>query len=445
MNKLTDLWITESIRLSESQSGTFDDSSAMRKAKTVKGSFADKIIARAQSLAQRDQLDYAQKRWLQSAKISLLLSILVAIFTSGSLTLTALSTNPINIFWLLSSLLGLNFLSLFFWLFSLFFLSSANIHSLSGRLWLWLTNKFSRQGRQLQLMPALMLLLEQKHAARWLISCITHLFWLTALSCGLVILILLFSVKHYNFIWQTTLLGSMTMVDLIHVLSWLPAQLGFPLPDVNTIIKSGSTPLDTEQVRHLWAVWLIGIYSVYGIIPRILLLLFCWFYWMISCRNIQLDLSLPYYQVLMQRFQQTSQQIGVIDSEHAKDEPIINTLVLLEQAFGKAIVAIEMDEKWHITLPEDIHFLGNLTDRFQRKICLDALQHSPVNALLVICDAYRSPDRGIKKLLMELKQYAKEMRILLLNESEYRVHWQEMITLLNLLPGDLVWLEHYDG
>ena len=119
--------------------------------------------------------------------------------------------HPVNVFWALGSLLGLNLILLLSWALGLVF---AGEHGASlGRLWLWLSEKFARDAKAAQLAPALLLLLQRQKLNRWAIGVLVNSLWLLAMLSALVILLTLMATRRYGFVWETTLLGSNTSVE----------------------------------------------------------------------------------------------------------------------------------------------------------------------------------------------------------------------------------------
>ncbi len=158
---------------------------------------------------------------------------------------------PVNVFWALGSLLGLNLLLLASWGLGLFF---AGDHSASlGRLWLWLSEKLARDAQAAQLVPALVLLLQRQRLNRWAIGLVVHGLWLLALACALVVLLTLLATRRYGFVWETTILGGDTFVGLTQGLGALPALLGFSVPSEAMIRASGNASVDLENSRQAWA------------------------------------------------------------------------------------------------------------------------------------------------------------------------------------------------
>ncbi|MES1423528.1 DUF2868 domain-containing protein, partial [Vibrio cholerae] len=79
----------------------------------------------------------------------------------------------------------------------------------------------------------------------------------------------------YRFIWATTLLAPDTFVGLTQVVGWLPAHLGFPLPDAAMVRASDGVQALGADAQVQWSWWLIGVLVTYGILPRLLAWLAC--------------------------------------------------------------------------------------------------------------------------------------------------------------------------
>src|SRR5690554_7202745 len=135
---LQTLWLCETVRLREEQTGLLEDSEACRTARATQGSLAQRLQVRGLFLAKRDGLLIAMQHWLQGAKLALWLLILSAIIAGVVLAKTALSGAPqaINIFWALAGLIGLNLLSLLAWLFSFVFFVQFSSRLVAVLFWL---------------------------------------------------------------------------------------------------------------------------------------------------------------------------------------------------------------------------------------------------------------------------------------------------------------------
>lgn len=452
LNRLQRLWLSETIRLREEHAGPLEDREANRRAQAGGGDLAERIQARALLLAERDGQTQALRHWLQGARLALAALLVLALLSGIGLAVAALGDGqrPVNVFWALGSLLGLNLLLLLGWILSL--LLARDSTGALGRLWLWLSEKLARDAQAAQLAPALLLLLQRQRLSRWGLGMLAHGLWLLALLAALLSLLALLATRRYGFVWESTILGGETFIGLTQALGALPALLGFSLPDADLIRASGDSALLSESARHSWASWLVGVLLVYGLLPRLLLGLFCLWRWRRGCTSLRLDVDLPGYNLLRERLQPSSQRLGVCDAAPAQlPPPTAGSNAQGSQ--GAVLVAIELDERrpWPPVLPKTISDAGMIDSREQRQRLLEQLTRFPPARLAIACDPRRSPDRGSLALLGELARTAAATRIWLLPaqpgealDSERLGDWHSALDQLHLAHSDsapLNWLE----
>ncbi|VXA92797.1 conserved membrane hypothetical protein [Pseudomonas sp. 8AS] len=450
--RLQRLWLCETLRLREEHAGPLEDGEANRHARRQGGDLAGRIEARALLLAERDGQLQAQQHWLQGARLALGLLLVLALLSGAGLALAALGdgSRPVNVFWALGSLLGLHLLLLLGWALGL--LLAGDHNAALGRLWLWLSEKLARDARAAQLGPALVLLLQRRRLNRWLLGLLVHGLWLVALLSAGLMLLLLLSTRRYGFVWETTLLAGDTFVALTQLLGALPALLGFPIPDAQTIRASGDSALAVEAARHAWAGWLLGVLLVFGLLPRALLLLLCLWRWQHGSARLALDLNLPGYRLLGERLQPASERLGVLDAAPASLSEARGGSTHLDSS-GAVLLAIELDPQrpWPPALPRAVADAGVLDSREQRQQLLDQLGRFPPARLAIALDPRRSPDRGTLALLGELARTAAATRIWLLPpapgeslDAERLGDWHDALQRLQLPFADsapLAWLE----
>lgn len=413
LTPLQTLWLTETIRLREEHAGPLEDLEANRLARAAGGDLPGRIQRRAVWLAERDGLSAALRHWLQGARLALVLLVIFALLSGAGLAFAALSQTPVNVFWALGSLLGLNLLLLLSWALGLIF---AGEHGAAlGRLWLWLSEKLARDAKAAQLAPALLLMLQRKKLNRWALGTLVNGLWLLAMLSALLLLLTLMATRRYGFVWETTILGADTFINLTQALGALPALLGFNVPTVEMIRASGGAALDIESARQAWATWLVGVLVVYGVLPRLLLALLCFWCWSRGKAALTLDLNLPGYAELRERLMPTSERLGVNDPEPAQLHRVESSVS--EQASeGALLVAIELDDQrpWPPALPKTVSNAGILDSRESRHKLLEQLSRFPPARLLIACDPRRSPDRGSLALIAELARNASTTRVWLL-------------------------------
>ncbi|WP_282384519.1 MULTISPECIES: DUF2868 domain-containing protein [unclassified Pseudomonas] len=450
LTPLQNLWLSETIRLREEHAGPLDDLEANRLARAAGGDLPSRIARRALWLAERDGLTAALKHWLQGARLALVLLMIFAVLSGAGLAFAALGQTPVNVFWALGSLLGINLILLLSWALGLIF---AGEHGATlGRLWLWLSEKFARDAKAAQLPPALLLLLQRKKLNRWALGALVNGLWLLAMLSALILLLTLMATRRYGFVWETTILGADTFIHVTQALGYLPALLGFNVPTEEMIRASGAGALDIESARQAWATWLVGVLVVYGVLPRLLLALFCLWRWNSGKAALRLDLNLPGYAQLRERLMPTSERLGVNDPEPAQLHRVESNVGELASE-GALLVAIELDEQrpWPPALPRNVSNAGILDSRESRHKLLEQLSRFPPARLAIACDPRRSPDRGSLALIAELARNAGATRIWLLQappgealDGQRLGDWHAALQQLNLPFADCApmnWLE----
>ena len=449
---LQNLWLTETVRLREEHAGPLDDLEANRLARSAGGDLPTRIQRRALWLADRDELTSALKHWLQGARLALLVLAVLAVASGAGLAFAALGDGqtPVNVFWALGSLLGLNLILLLSWALGLAF---AGEHGTTlGRLWLWLSEKLARDAKAAQLAPALLLLLQRQNLNRWAVGVLVNGLWLLAMLSALVMLLMLMATRRYGFVWETTLLSGDTFVAMTQALGALPAMLGFSVPSVEMIRASGDAALNIESARQAWATWLVGVLVVYGVLPRLLLALFCLWRWKTGQATLHLDLNLPGYAQLRERLMPTSERLGISDAAPEQLHRIESGISDLPSD-GALLVAIELDDQrpWPPPLPKTVGNAGILDSRESRHKLLEQLSRFPPARLAIACDPRRSPDRGSLALIAELARSASATRVWLLQappgealDAERLGDWHVALQQLDLPFADcapLNWLE----
>ena len=450
LTPLQNLWLTETVRLREEHAGPLDDLEANRLARAAGGDLPSRIQRRALWLAERDGLTTALKHWLQGARLALVLLMILAMLSGAGLAFAALGQTPVNVFWALGSLLGLNLILLLSWALGLIF---AGEHGATlGRLWLWLSEKLARDAKAAQLAPALLLMLQRKKLNRWALGALVNGLWLLVMLSALVLLLTLMATRRYGFVWETTILSADTFIHVTQALGHLPSLLGFNVPTVDMIRASGDGALDIESARQAWATWLVGVLVVYGVLPRLILALLCFWRWNSGKAALRLDLNLPGYAQLRERLMPSSERLGVNDPEPPQMHRV-ESGVSEHASEGALLVAIELDEQrpWPPALPKNVSNAGILDSRESRHKLLEQLSRFPPARLAIACDPQRSPDRGSLALIAELARSAGETRVWLLRpppgaalDAERLGDWHIALQQLELEFADsapLNWLE----
>lgn len=454
-SNLQTLWLCETVRLREEQTGLLEDSEACRKARSAQGSLSERLQVRGLFLAKRDGLVTAMQHWLQGARLALWLLIFSAILSGVVLAKAALSgpTEAINIFWALSGLIGLNLLSLLAWCLSMLFAKRTS--SPLSQAWLWLSNKLARDAKAAQLAPALLVLLQRHHLLRWGLGRLLNGWWLITLSSALITLIMLLATRRYGFVWESTIIASETFISLVSSLGTPASWLGFGLPDSALIQQSGLTTAAGEQARHIWASWLLGTLLIYGILPRLVCSLLCEWRWRRGIQHLTFNGDDAVWQPLHERVQPSSERLGVVDAAPSALPSTQAGVQLNGQS--TVILGIELDDSiaWppeHLAsmsreLASRVLDMGVIDSREQRRQVLDKLSVQPPARLLIACNPQRSADRGTLNLIAELSRTAAATQVWLLEmpvAAERLENWQEQLNELALPHGrsaPWAWLE----
>lgn len=307
-----------------------------------------RILARAQALAQRENLVPLVDGWRRSAFAVLALLLLLALLSGAGVAAGALGDGgrAVNVLWALAALLGLHLLTFVLWLAS-FLLRPAAMTPL-GRLWLWATRKLAR-GPDSALVPqAFLNLLARAGALRGLFGAVSHGLWLAGLGAALATLLALLSTASYRFIWATTLLAPDTFVWLTQVVGWLPSQLGFPLPDAAMVRASDGVQALGADAQVQWSWWLIGVFVTYGIVPRLLAWLACLLVTRRALRGLAIDPALAGYAALRDRLEPPAQSTGIDRPVDPLHQPRV--AAPLPAALGGQPVLMGLE------LPADLHW-----------------------------------------------------------------------------------------
>ncbi|QYN44137.1 DUF2868 domain-containing protein [Gilliamella sp. ESL0441] len=418
--ELKSLWLTETIRLIENESGRFADQDINRQIRAKQNtSLTQRIVLRALALSKLNGLYSAQKLLLHTLKISFVLLLILSAFLGGSLAFGALSQNPVNLYWALFSLLGVHFITLSIWICSFFFFSQFG-GSVLIHCWIWLAKKLSQKKTIQELIPAFVQLFGNN--IRWFVGFVLNLYWTIILSFALLVLLILFSTQHYSFEWKSTLLSPNEIIQLTHYLGFIPSMFGFSIPK-DDVIRFSEQALSDSEVRSSWAMWLLGVFIVYGLFIRILCMVICGINWKIRSRQIRLNLDSPEYQILANDLQPIS--IEIIDEDrYGIRHHSYQTENAIDSSNGEFLVAIDISEDW--IPPDSVYFLGFLNSREQRRKILDYLQLKPAQKLLIAIDTDRAPDRGVLNLLNQLIEKSQQSRIWFINQGKQLTNWQSL-------------------
>lgn len=452
-------WLCEAIRLKESQWGPLDDNKARRLAQKEHSPLA-KVAIRAQELSQSIGLTNTVSTLSSAGWLALVLTFSGAIITGAGLAFAALGsgTQPVNIVWALMTLLGFNFIFLILWCIAILFPKTSG--GRLGQLWPWMTRKLARRPNMGLAVQAWWTVLHQAQVTRWLLSTGTHLIWMTITLAAAVTMVLVLSIRQYDFVWETTLLSPEVFVRWVSYLALLPQYLGFPIPDSETVQGSGSLPaLSAESTRRLWSGWLLGCLIAYGFLPRALLALLSGILLFKRRSYIGPDLASPYYLSILNRMSSFGPRIegeAHLDSilnEGIDPRAIENRLWTNDNL----LIPIELDsnEDWPPSgLGAALNVSSSIDSGESRKRILMVTAQTRPNSLVLACDTRHSPDRGTMRLIADLSELSKRTLLWLRHSQAAHAHTEAWLTQLRSLPhldliihddteGVMQWLERH--
>lgn len=411
--------LVESLRVKEATWGPVEDAAETRRSMAKGGSFVQRIVCRAQLIAQREGLDQQYDQIRQLAVLALPLLMLVAVVTGVLAAYGVLgNTGNINVLTAVSALLALNVLSFIGWGISLGWPKKADT-SLNplGRLWLWLTKRFVRGPEAGLMLGAGMNVLGRHGLARWVFGTATHLLWFCATFAAILALLWAFSARRYGFNWETTLLSPEHFVSVVQSLGALPSLLGFSVPDAELIHRSDGLQRLSASEQRLWSGWVLGCLVAYGLLPRLLALLFCGARWLLTLRALHIDTSMPGFAEHRDRLMPMAERVG-IDAQAPADrvETVQPVTVRPDINAPTLVVGVELaDTKaWPPSaLPPAWEDAGVVDSRAQRQQLLQRLQQQQAAHLVLVCDAHQTPDRGVIAWLSELRAYGEQCSVVL--------------------------------
>ena len=423
--------LIEQIRYMELQQMLACDAEEQIPDHCVHNDFEDRLWQRAQCLVEQYDLAAVLGRAASLSRyVKILALILAALLGALAVIYAVTDSDTINIYWLLLVLLGFNLISMLLWLtgitLNLEGLTSGMLARLTGWLPHHLESKNSSGNRGgIQADRAWLACNFSGAVGKWQFSKITHQLWLFYLLAGLASLVLMLSVRQYDFVWGTTLLSDTAFIKLTGVLSAPLELLGFATPSAEQVqdTRIGTLQVLTPEHRYHWAQFLLGALLCFGVVPRIVL----WGWSVLMCANARrqfvLDYYLPYYISLRQRLMPLASHGQVIDADTSPDfivetpaiKPVSHTLPPETRW-----VAVELgdDISWppdSVTAASD---LGQVVDRESMTRILQHLQSYECPVIAVAVSSARYPDRGVQRSIASLMSNSAQRWLVLLQKYD---------------------------
>lgn len=415
-SRFDDLVLAETVRVIE-HDGPLQDEAEMRDAARQAQGPEAQLLARARLLGQRLKLDRALVQWRDTVWVLwcglALLAFLAAYGIAAAIVGGGRTVNAVTAFF---ALLALPTITLLMWVLAALTAASGGGGSWFGRLsfgnlLLALLARIPGQHNPhtVTMARATHALLQRARLLPWAFGLVSHAVWAAAFVLILAALWFAFSFQQYRLTWETTILDAGFFVGFVSLTGALPHALGFPLPDTATLLDPAA-----GGDHRAWAWWLIGCAFVYGLLPRLVLAAICSWVWRRGMRRLHLDTSEPYYRKLLARFAALEQSM-VVDAEQRDPESTMPALPATPRpaaGTARAVVGFELPPEvaWPPqalqTLPavemvERIAGAGN-----ERRNLLERLAVLQPRALLIVCHAASSPDRGTERFLREAARHA---------------------------------------
>jgi len=414
------LWLVEATRYLEEAQGVGEETTALAAARKAEISIEGKIARRAEYLPSASQLLVERRALMRVFKLSiafaLVLFLVLGAFAAGA-AFVVKDGHFVNIYWLLSSLLGIHILSLIIWLGGLAFGSGGLLGHLVSDISFSIARRVNSNSIRLAAVRAMMKRYVRGKGGLWLSSALSHGLWGAYLFGAMVAIFALLATQRYVFIWETTILSSQSYEALTHILSALPAQLGILVPGAD-IVRASEWPLngDVSPGAHLlWSNFLFAVLLLYGLVPRILLCALSVFLARRYRRRSELDLSRPLYARLVPLLHPVVSKTDIVDED---DEGRVTENVTAQdpdipvlEAEKTALLGWEIDKPEHGWPPSSFKGLdlGIFDERAQLADKLSQAQSR--ERLVVVLSATLSPDRGVGAVLSQCIQAMDRNRV----------------------------------
>lgn len=386
--------LTELVRLLEQRGYPFatDPAAMTAQLRHTHDSVADKLHRRAVLIDRNQVLSDRLQQHQQYQKYGFYCALVLWAVVGFASTYGLMQQSAVNFFVLLLGVLGVNTVMLIIWLLNVFLRRET-----PSLMMIWF-NLFQKN----HVLDQAICQLSQESSFRkhhiWHKSVLAQQLALSGLLGMFGAALLLLLVRQYRFTWESTLLSHETFTQMMAILAWLPEKLGFEVPNTAAILASRNQ-LD-EVNAAAWGGLLLGSLLCYGVVPRVLA-------WAISVwqrqQNLpQLDLNLPYYQNITQKWQR---RIVDNDTDYTPDVVRVVPSVAtqnIQQYWSVALDILPPDEQWYQhQLGHQWLDYGVIASREDWAQLAQRLEGQAVQ-LMVAVRANQTPDRGTIRRLAGL-------------------------------------------
>lgn len=410
-----DFWLAEIIHQREANWGPMHDTAIMARLQAEGGYVHDKIIRRALLLSRREGLYSLVQQWLFAAKIALFFLVGAAVIAGIGAAYSTLHVGQshVNIMMALVTLLGLHALSFFVWV--LTFINPWQEQTVLGKMWLWISRKIARGPDNALAAQAFIHVSKQHRCLRWVLSAISHGFWMVLLCVATIALLLMLATLQVSFGWETTILSANGFMNMIHTIGFVPSVLGFPMPDDSIIQSSGNHISMQENAQKIWSVWLIGQVVVWGILLRTISFFICCIKARQALKKIDISMADPSYLPLVRRLEVGYEKLNVDQQATPYRLPHIHHTIT-PWVTQRVVLGLELppDFRWPIfSFDSSVSDIGKIESREQRQQLLAQLIEHPIKEMLIVCDGHQTPDRGLAYTIKDLSYYVEKIVVLI--------------------------------
>ena len=427
--------------------------------------FEERLERRAQHLVKENDWQQAIRHAASKWRSSTTLAGIAAALLGAIAALAAIGgDSTINIYWLLILLIGFNCLSILLWLVGITFgmrgLSQGVLTTASG----WLVNLLGKRDSPTGAADTAWMQSHLQGAiGKWRYSQFTHGLWLVYLITGLLALLLALSVRQYDFVWGTTLLSNDAFVALTNTIGQPLSALGFATPDSEHVIATriGSEQSPGAEHRYRWAQLLMGALLLYGILPRVLLLLASRVLLGRAEAGFSPDYYLPYYIRLRQDLMPMHGASVVVDadtvgtpdaSEKGTATPAADQTAQVPDTLYWVGVELRACTKWPPGTIDANRVLGHATDTASLETVHAQLRELDSPHIAIAVTAARAPDRGLKRVVLSLRELSSEAWLVLLEPggdqptSDARLtDWYQLAEACEIAAGHIVQMSESSG
>lgn len=412
-----DVLLTRTIRAIEEQ-GPLEDASELREAAQQASSREDRVVARARMLGKRIGLLQDLERIGALAKVLAPLSVLAVVLLTGVLIGTVLGEGRrINVLLAGLGVLGPNFVSLAIWLAAVLTPGSTATATLAqglGGIALRVSSSRRWAGSHApDLLREGIEMLRETRLLPWAFGVVNHGIWALSFVGLAGVLYVMFALRSYQLIWESTILSESAFVDFIAATGRPAEILGLPRADFHVGTSSGA--LTSPQL----AFWLMYCVLLYGFVPRLFLGLWSWRKWMRSRDHLRLDLTAPYYRRLLQRIDRLSPPVIVDADDTPADVSGSPAVSRATKPSGPPVwIAFELPTGLAWRRDDGLAAIEVAGDSEGRHRVIDRLMREPACRAVVVCNGSSSPDRGTARFLRDVSAHVGAVALLLVAPTE---------------------------